>query len=240
MKKCWFFLLSLLKTGISSVRIKILFNFNMNLVRTSTKSIVGQEQSMIPRLLLQRIHTAWHLLAACCSLDQQYLKPFLPHFVRLWHNVFPRSSMELEQERQRGDSFTWTLSLNQRSDALCAMIAFLNHSCMKRNNVVRDQLLEHMFEPIRSAIVILVHLPNLIKHVGVQLKGPAIMYRLRLYQLLVLIPIDAYEQYTKVLLRITTTEFTSPDNPLNTTTTSLLESMYHENERFLVGKSMKQ
>lgn len=36
----------------------------------------------------------------------------------LWKNAFPRSHKELEAEKQRGDSFTWQVTLEARSGAL--------------------------------------------------------------------------------------------------------------------------
>ncbi|CAF4392403.1 unnamed protein product, partial [Rotaria sordida] len=75
---------------IPSQRAKTIFDFADDLLRTATTSIAGQQQSLIPRVILQRTHTAWHLLAACCTLGQQVIKKFVPRLVLLWRNVFPR------------------------------------------------------------------------------------------------------------------------------------------------------
>lgn len=40
----------------------------------------------------------------------------------LWKNAFPRSHKELEAEKQRGDSFTWQVTLEARSGALGGML----------------------------------------------------------------------------------------------------------------------
>lgn len=40
----------------------------------------------------------------------------------LWKNAFPRSVKELDAEKQRGDSFTWQVTLEARSGALGGML----------------------------------------------------------------------------------------------------------------------
>ncbi|CAF1344983.1 unnamed protein product [Adineta steineri] len=225
--------------GIPSQRAKTIFDFADDLLRTATVSTAGQQQSLIPRVILQRTHTAWHLLAACCTLGQEVIKKFVPRLVLLWRNVFPRSQADFEQEKQRGDSFTWTLSFNQRSGALCSMISFLNNCSIGDDHLITDDLLKRMLNPIENAILVLVHIPNLIKQFGPQLKASTAMFRLRLYELLLLIPIKFYEQHFKVLLRELVAEFTLTDNSSNTTT-SLLRSVCHDNDSVLLGNWLQE
>jgi hypothetical protein len=225
--------------GIPSQRAKTIFDFADDLLRTATVSTAGQQQSLIPRVILQRTHTAWHLLAACCTLGQEVIKKFVPRLVLLWRNVFPRSQADFEQEKQRGDSFTWTLSFNQRSGALCSMISFLNNCSTGDEHLITDDLLKRMLNPIDNAILVLLHIPNLIKQFGPQLKASTAMFRLRLYELLLLIPIKFYEQHFKVLLRELVAEFTLTDNSSNTTT-SLLRSVCHDNDSVLLGNWLQE
>ncbi|CAF1153890.1 unnamed protein product [Adineta ricciae] len=225
--------------GIPSQRAKSIFDFADDLLRTATASTAGQQQSLIPRVILQRTHTAWHLLAASCTLGQQVIKKFVPRLVLLWRNVFPRSQADFEQEKQRGDSFTWTLSFNQRSGALCSMISFLNNCSTGDEHLVTDDLLKRMLNPIENAILVLVHIPNLIKQFGPPLKASTAMFRLRLYELLLLIPTKFYEQHFKVLLRELVAEFTLTDNSSNTTT-SLLRSVCHDNDSVLLGNWLQE
>lgn len=225
--------------GIPSQRAKTIFDFADDLLRTATASTAGQQQSLVPRVILQRTHTAWHLLAACCTLGQEVIKKFVPRLVLLWRNVFPRSQADFEQEKQRGDSFTWTLSFNQRSGALCSMISFLNNCSQGDEHLITDDLLKRMLNPIENAIVVLLHIPNLIKQFGPQLKASTAMFRLRLYELLQLIPIKFYEQHFKILLRELVAEFTLTDNSANTTT-SLLRSVCHDNDSVLLGNWLQE
>lgn len=47
------------------------------------------------------------------------IRNHVPKLLQLWRGAFPRSMRELDQERQRGDAFTWQLTLESRSGALC-------------------------------------------------------------------------------------------------------------------------
>ena len=47
------------------------------------------------------------------------MTPLLPKLLQMWRSAFPRSMKELEQEKQRGDAFTWQLTLESRAGALC-------------------------------------------------------------------------------------------------------------------------
>lgn len=49
------------------------------------------------------------------SLGAGTVKHHLPRLLLLWKNAFPRSAKEAEEERQRGDAFTWTLTLVRES-----------------------------------------------------------------------------------------------------------------------------
>jgi hypothetical protein len=221
--------------GISSQRVKKIFDFADNLLRTTIASTVGQEQSFIPRLILQRTSTAWHCLSACCTLDQSLVKKFIRRFVLLWRNVFPRSPTDFEQEKQRGDSLTWILSFNQRSGALCSMISFLNNCSIADKNLLANDLLKCMV----NAIIILFYTPNLIRQFGHQLKISITIFRLRLYELLLRVPSQFYEQHFKNLLRELMAEFTFVDSSLHTTT-SLLRSICHDKNHDLLGKNSEE
>ena len=221
--------------GIPSSRVKLIFDFADHLLRSATASIVGEDQSLIPRLLLQRIHVAWHLLAACCSPGPAYLRSFLPRLNTLWRHVFPRSQADFEQEQQRGDSFTWTLSFNQRSGALGSMASFLSVCPLSEKNARIDDVTQRILTTLDTAVLMLRHVPNLIKHFGSPLRTPTTLFRLRLYQLLLLIPVRFYEQHRTVLIRELVAEFTLNDNP-SATSTSLLRVACHDDECSLLGK----
>ncbi|CAF1187973.1 unnamed protein product, partial [Didymodactylos carnosus] len=238
--------------GIPSQRGKLIFDFADDLLRTTTTTSAIQQQALVPRIIIQRTHTGWHLLASCCTLGQQFIKKFIPCLLLLWRNVFPRSAQDFEQEKLRGDIFTWQLSFNQRSGALCSMISFLlncsainvsqqqqQQTFTEAENIVNDDLLKRMLNPVDNAAQMLSHLPNLVKQYGPQLKASTAMFRLRLYELLLLIPVKFFEQHFNVLLRELVAEFTLTDNSANTTT-SLLRSVCHDNDSVLLGNWLQE
>uniref|UniRef100_A0A0R3WWB9 Monooxygenase n=1 Tax=Hydatigena taeniaeformis TaxID=6205 RepID=A0A0R3WWB9_HYDTA len=59
------------------------------------------------RLTMARTQAGWYLLGACMALGPTAVRPHLPRLILLWRNAFPRSTRELEAEKQRGDAFTW-------------------------------------------------------------------------------------------------------------------------------------
>ena len=42
----------------------------------------------------------------------------------MWRGAFPRSLREVEEEKRRGDAFTWQLTMESRSGALCGNLTF--------------------------------------------------------------------------------------------------------------------
>lgn len=214
--------------GIPSERVSTIFDFADHLLRTVISSTVGQEQSIIPRLILQRTSTAWHLLSACCTIDLSLRKKFLPRLILLWRNAFPRSLADFEREKQRGDCLTWLLSFNQRTGALCSMISFLNNCLIAKENSLFIDLLPPMINPLDNAIVMLFQISQLTRQFGQQLKTATTIFRLRLYELILLIPSQFYERHSEQLGKELITEFTLVDNASNITTTSLLKSICHD------------
>ena len=61
------------------------------------------------------------------TLGSPVVKMHLPRMLLLWRNAFPRSSKELESEKQRGDAFTWQVMLEGRAGALAGS----KTSCME-------------------------------------------------------------------------------------------------------------
>lgn len=225
--------------GIPSQRAKKIFDFADDLLRTATVSTSGPQTPATSRVILQRTQTAWHSLAACCTLGQQVMKKFVPRLLLLWRNVFPRSQAEFEKEKQRTDAFAWIHSFSQREGALCSMISFLNNCSSGDDSLITDDLLKRMLNPIENAIIVLLHIPNIVKQFGGPLKAPTALFRLRLYELLVAIPIRFYEHHFKTLLRELVAEFTLTDNSSNTTT-SLLRSVCHDNDSILLGNWLQE
>ncbi|KAJ3609917.1 hypothetical protein NHX12_022011 [Muraenolepis orangiensis] len=187
------------------------------------------------RLSLQRTQAGWLLLGSLMTLGPSLVRYHLPKMLLLWRNVFPRSVKELEAEKARGDSFTWQVTLEGRAGALCAMRSFVAH-CPE---LLTEDVIRRLMTPIECAMTMLSHVPAIIKVYGAHLKASAAMVRLRLYDILALLPPKTYEGSYSTLLRELVAEFTLTDNSANTTT-SLLRSLCHCDDSVLMGSWLQE
>ncbi|XP_076872255.1 HEAT repeat-containing protein 5B isoform X2 [Brachyhypopomus gauderio] len=187
------------------------------------------------RLSLHRTQAGWLLLGALMTLGSSLVRYHLPKMMLLWRNVFPRSQKELEAEKARGDSFTWQVTLEGRAGALCAMRSFVAH-CPE---LLTEDVIRRLMTPIECAMTMMSHIPAVVKVHGAHLKASAAMVRLRLYDILALLPPKTYEGSFSALLRELVAEFTLTDNSANTTT-SLLRSLCHYDDSVLMGSWLQE
>lgn len=94
---------------------------------------------------------------------------------------------------------------------------------------------------IYSTIVIfnICSLSSVLKSYGQQLKAPAAMVRLRLYETLTLLPANSLESSYTHLLRMLVSEFTLTENPANTTN-SLLRELCHSDDSIILGSWLQE
>uniref|UniRef100_A0A8C5ETH7 HEAT repeat-containing protein 5B n=1 Tax=Gouania willdenowi TaxID=441366 RepID=A0A8C5ETH7_GOUWI len=205
------------------------------------KSVVSIAEDLLrtaaqnSRLSLQRTQAGWLLLGALMTLGSSLVRYHLPKMLLLWRNVFPRSPKELEAEKARGDSFTWQVTLEGRAGALCAMRSFVAH-CPE---LLTEDVIRRLMTPIECAMTMMSHVPAIIKVHGAHLKASAAMVRLRLYDILALLPPKTYEGSFNALLRELVAEFTLTENSANTTT-SLLRSLCHYDDSVLMGSWLQE
>uniref|UniRef100_A0AAY4EME0 HEAT repeat-containing protein 5B n=1 Tax=Denticeps clupeoides TaxID=299321 RepID=A0AAY4EME0_9TELE len=210
--------------GIPHSKGKMVVSIAEDLLRTAAQN---------SRLSLQRTQAGWLLLGALMTLGSSLVRYHLPKMLLLWRNVFPRSQKELEAEKARGDSFTWQVTLEGRAGALCAMRSFVAH-CPE---LLTEDVIRRLMTPIECAMTMIV--PAVIKVHGAHLKASAAMVRLRLYDILALLPPKTYEGSFNALLRELVAEFTLTDNSANTTT-SLLRSLCHYDDSVLMGSWLQE
>lgn len=212
--------------GIPHAKGKQIFSIAEELLRTASQN---------SRLSLQRTQSGWLLLGALMTLGSSVIKNHLPRMLLLWRNAFPRSTRELEAEKVRGDAFTWQVTLEGRAGALGVMYSFLLHC----RDLVTEDVIRRMLAPLECALLMMGHLPNVIKMYGTHLKASAAMIRLRLYDVLSLLPPASFEGMYPSLLRELVAEFTLTDNPANTTT-SQLRSMCHVDDSVILGSWLQE
>ncbi|XP_028983620.1 HEAT repeat-containing protein 5B isoform X2 [Betta splendens] len=212
--------------GIPQSKGKLVVSIAEDLLRTAAQN---------SRLSLQRTQAGWLLLGALMTLGSSLVRYHLPKMLLLWRNVFPRSQKELEAEKARGDSFTWQVTLEGRAGALCAMRSFVAH-CPE---LLTEDVIRRLMTPIECAMTMMSQVPAIIKVHGAHLKASAAMVRLRLYDILALLPPKSYEGSFNALLRELVAEFTLTDNSANTTT-SLLRSLCHYDDSVLMGSWLQE
>lgn len=86
------------------------------------------------------------------TLGVPVVKGLLPRLHLLWRNSFPKSTKELDNEKARGDAFTWQVTLEGRAGALSVMHSFL----LNCPQLVNDEITKRLLTPIESALAMLV------------------------------------------------------------------------------------
>lgn len=64
----------------------------------------------------------------------------LARLLPLWKNSFPRSVKEAESEKNRGDAFTWTCTLEARIGALASMAIFAKRCTALMNDEIARKM----------------------------------------------------------------------------------------------------
>ncbi|XP_063873685.1 HEAT repeat-containing protein 5B-like [Scylla paramamosain] len=207
--------------GIPHMRGKVLFNIAEELLRSASQN---------SRLSLHRTQAGWLIIGSIMTLGVGVVRGLLPRMLLLWKNSFPRSSKEIESEKARGDAFTWQVTLEGRAGALASMHSFLLHcSELAAEDTVRRLLL-----PIEAALLMLSCIAHIVKQYGQHLKASTAMVRLRLYEVLALLPPQSFESHYTSILKLLVSEFTLAESGANTTT-SLLRSMCHADDSVILG-----
>ncbi|KAK3872016.1 hypothetical protein Pcinc_014808 [Petrolisthes cinctipes] len=207
--------------GIPHMRGKVLFNIAEELLRSASQN---------SRLSLHRTQAGWLIIGSIMTLGVGVVRGLLPRMLLLWKNSFPRSSKEIESEKARGDAFTWQVTLEGRAGALASMHSFLLHcSELAAEDTVRRLLL-----PIEAALLMLSSITHIVKQYGQHLKAATAMVRLRLYQVLSLLPPQSFESHYTSILKLLVSEFTLAESGANTTT-SLLRTMCHADDSVILG-----
>ena len=197
--------------GIPHVKGKVVFNIAEELLRSASQN---------SRLSLNRTQAGWLIIGSIMTLGMGVVKGLLPRMLLLWKNSFPRSNKEIESEKARGDAFTWQVTLEGRAGALSSMYSFMLY-CPE---LAGEDTIRRLLLPIEAALLMLSSISNIIKQYGHHLKASCAMVRLRLYQVLSLLPPQSFESHYTTVLKLLVSEFTLADSGANTST-SLMKSL---------------
>ncbi|XP_039207826.1 HEAT repeat-containing protein 5A isoform X2 [Crotalus tigris] len=160
------------------------------------------------RISVQRMQSGWLLIAALMTLGPAVVQHHLPRVLLLWKCAFPVSPKDLETEKNRGDSFTWQVTLESRAGALCAVKSFILYC----GGLLTDEVIQRLLPPVPCAVDLLTRLPSLNKMYGSALKLSSVTYRNRLYELLALLPPKSYEGSFSAVLKELVQDLTQFDN----------------------------
>ncbi|NP_001090667.1 HEAT repeat-containing protein 5A [Xenopus tropicalis] len=187
------------------------------------------------RFSLQRTQAGWLLIASLMTLGPAVVQSQLGCLLLLWRSVFPVTPKDLDTERRRGDAFTWQVTLEGRAGALGAMRSFVSHC----GELMSEEVLQRLLPPLPCAIALLTLLPSLQKLYGNSLKACSVLYRQRLYQLLVLLPPKTYEESFCAVMKELVADLTSPDYSPGGAA-FLLSSVCHPDDLVLLGPSFQE
>ncbi|XP_026315356.1 HEAT repeat-containing protein 5B isoform X2 [Hyposmocoma kahamanoa] len=210
--------------GIPHGRGKVAFNAAEQLLRSAAQS---------SRLTAARTNAGWLIVGAICTLGVPVVRGLLPRMLLLWRNSFPRSAKELESEKARGDAFTWQVTLEGRAGALSALHSLLLYCPSLVNN---EDTAKRLTQPIDGAIAVLTNVNVVVRQYGGQLKAPAALLRLRLYQACAALG-AAYAAPAAPLLRLLCAELAGLADPQSANVaTGMLRHALHPRDTILLGE----
>ncbi|XP_026678517.1 HEAT repeat-containing protein 5B [Diaphorina citri] len=166
--------------GIPHTKGKVIFNTAEELLRSANQN---------SRLSLHRTQAGWLLIGAIITLGVPVVRKLMPRMLLLWRNSFPQSKEKLDSEKERGEAFTWQVTLEGRAGALSAMYSFAYH-CPE---LLTPDHTRRLLVPISKAIEMMASIGSVLKTYGQNLKAPAAMVRLRLYETLSLLSSQCFE-----------------------------------------------
>ncbi|XP_063501968.1 HEAT repeat-containing protein 5A isoform X7 [Symphalangus syndactylus] len=187
------------------------------------------------RLSAQRTQAGWLLISALMTLGPAVVSHHLARVLLLWKCVFPASPKDLETEKSRGDSFTWQVTLEGRAGALCAIKSFVSHC----GDLLTEEVIQRLLPPLPCAVDLLTQLSSILKIYGSPLKTPSVVYRQRLYELLILLPPETYEGNLCAILKELAADLTAPDIQV-AASTFLLPPLCHQDDLLMLSPLLQE
>ncbi|XP_061750827.1 HEAT repeat-containing protein 5A isoform X2 [Nerophis ophidion] len=173
--------------GIPHAKGKMVLDLAEDLLRSASQN---------SRISLQRTQAGWLLISALFTLGATVVEQHLPRLLLLWRCVFPASLREQEMELRRGDYFTWKVTLEGRAGALYSMRMLLLHC----KDLASDDVIKRLHTPVLCAVGLLPKLPALTGSYGACVGVWTLTYRLRVYELLAVLPPHTYQESFGLLM----------------------------------------
>ncbi|KAG9336358.1 hypothetical protein JZ751_002705 [Albula glossodonta] len=211
--------------GIPHTKGKVVMGLAEDLLRSATQN---------SRISVQRTQGGWLLLSALITLGPTVVEQLLSRLLLLWKCSFPLALRDLDAERNRGDAFTWQVTLEGRAGALCAMKSLVLHC----GDLLNDEVIGRLLTPLACSVALLNHLPSLIKSYGNQMKNISMVFRYRLYEILALLPPRTYEESFGAVMKQLVSDLTGPENPVCAGSV-LLPPLCHADHTSLLGLALQ-
>nr|XP_057946007.1 HEAT repeat-containing protein 5A-like isoform X1 [Doryrhamphus excisus] len=214
--------------GIPHAKGKVVLDLAEDLLRSASQN---------SRISLQRTQAGWLLVSSLSTLGPDVVDQHLPRLVLLWRCVFPASLREQEMELRRGDYFTWKVTLEGRAGALCAMKMLLLHC----KELAADDVIGRLLTPITCAVGLLPKLPALIGSYGACVGVWTLVYRLRVYELLAMLPPHIYQESFGLVMNQLVSDLLVQEN-LNQPCPELtfLHTLCHRDDMLLLGPTFQE
>ncbi|XP_023849916.1 HEAT repeat-containing protein 5A isoform X2 [Salvelinus sp. IW2-2015] len=211
--------------GIPHTKGNVVMGLAEDLLRSATQN---------SRISIQRTQAGWLLLSSLNTLGPAVVEHHLPRMLVLWRCAFPPSIRDLDMELRRGDHFTWQVTLEGRAGALCAMKSLVIHC----RDLLTDDVIGRLLTPLACAVSLLTKVPTLIKSYGNLIKNTSVVFRLRVYEILALLPPKTYEESFGIVLKQLVTDLTGPENVVCSELT-LLPPLCHSDDLALLGPALQ-
>uniref|UniRef100_A0AAQ5YVX3 HEAT repeat-containing protein 5A n=1 Tax=Amphiprion ocellaris TaxID=80972 RepID=A0AAQ5YVX3_AMPOC len=213
--------------GIPHTKGKVVLGLAEDLLRSASQN---------SRISLQRTQAGWMLVSSLVTLGPAVVEHHLSRLLLLWRCVFAASLREQDMELRRGDYFTWQVTLEGRAGALCAMKNLLLHC----RELVTDDIISRLLTPLACAVTLLNKLPALLRSYGSSVHCFSVVYRLRVYELLSLLPPNTYQGSTPTLFFYLLVSDLSGQDNLNQPCSdlTLLPPLCHHDDLPLVGPAL--
>ncbi|XP_030212239.1 HEAT repeat-containing protein 5A [Gadus morhua] len=210
----------------------------LGLPHSKAKLVLGVAEDLLrsanqnSRLSLQRTQAGWLLLSSLCTLGAAVLEHHLDRVLLLVRCVFPPSVREQDMELHRGDCFTWQVTLEGRAGALCVLRSLLLHC----RELLTDDIISRLLTPLACAVALLAKCSSLTRSYGPPLRPWAVLYRLRLYQVLALLPPHTYQESYGVVMKELLSDLSGPENATQPCSDlTLLPALCHHDDLMLLG-----
>uniref|UniRef100_A0A673BU21 HEAT repeat-containing protein 5A n=1 Tax=Sphaeramia orbicularis TaxID=375764 RepID=A0A673BU21_9TELE len=213
--------------GIPSTKGKVVLGLAEDLLRSAAQN---------SRISLQRTQAGWMLISSLITLGPAVVELHLPRLLLLCRCVFPASLREQDMELRRGDYFTWQVTLEGRAGALCAMKNLLLHC----RNLVTDDIISRLLTPLACSVALLTKLPVLLRSYGSSIRTWSVLYRLRVYELLVMLPPHSYHESFGLVMNQLVSDLSGQDNlnqPCSELT--LLPPLCHHDDLPPIGHALR-